>query len=806
MFSNLLKYSIRALKRQKVYVMINVFGLAIGLAASLMIALFILNELSFDGYHENKDNIYKVILQARLSGQEIKVTSTAPPIGPNMRDEFPEVQEFLRMNAWGETIIKKDDIFFEEDHFIEADSTFFDFFTIPLIRGNKETALSEPFTVVLSESTARKIFGEEEPINKMLKVGSTTELYRVTGVMQDIPDNTHFKANMIGSFISNPRSSELEWLSNSFHTYVMLHPQATAQQVNDRFQDLVIRKVSPEIRQYMGISFDEFLSQGNKYNLFLQPLSQIKVDPTIEGTLVRASDPKYFWIFGGIGMLILVIAAINFMNLSIAQATKRAREVGIKKVSGSSRNLLVGQFLLETIILSILAMIIAMMIVEVAMPWFNQMLDLNLDLQNLRTWYFFPALIIFVIFIGMLAGSYPAFYMSSFNPNEVLKGKTTHSRKHLSLRSGLTILQFSISIILIVSTLLMHRQIRYMLNKDLGFDQEQVLVIRRAEVLGPQVQSFKEELLQQPGIVSVSASTSVPGHTNNNNGYMMRGRPEETFLMQTNWVDYDYLKTYGIELAQGRSFDPEMLTDQQGCLINERAVTNFSIENPFETVIIRGDANEASNLRPVIGVVKDFHFESLRQQITPCIMHFKDSTQNWGYISVRLSPGNPQETISGIEQTWGSFTAKDPLLYFFLDQDLQQLYVQERQNASMSVTFTILAIIIASLGLYGLMAFTVAQRTREIGVRKTFGASATDIWLMISKEIFALIGLATLIAWPIVYWVGSNWLSNYHYRTSMSFSDFLAGLVIASIIAIITISYRIVKTARMNPSISLRYE
>jgi putative ABC transport system permease protein len=807
MFLNLVKYSIRALRKQKAYVVINVLGLAIGLAASMMIALFIINEFSYDNYHEHKDRIHKVILHGRISGQEVKVTSTAPPIGPTMVNEFPEVEKFLRMNPWGETIIKRDDISFAERYYLEADSSFFEFFSIPLLQGNPQTALTQPYTLVLTQTSARRIFGDDDPMDQMLQVGSSRQMHRVTGVMADIPENTHFRANMIASYATNPRSTDNQWLSNSFHTYVKLHPHATPEQVNARFPDLMVKYVGPEIRQYLGISLEEFLSQGNRYNLFLQPLSDIKVNPGIEGTMVPSTDPRYFWIFGAIGLLILVIAAINFMNLSTAQATKRAREVGIKKVSGSSRQMLLSQFLMETLLLSLLALLVAMLIVEVTLPWFNQILDLNLALGNLRSLSFLPVIAGVVILIGLLAGSYPAFYLSSFNPTEVLKGKASNSRSSITLRSVLTVLQFSISIMLIVGTLVMFRQINFMLNKDLGFDKEQVMVIRRADVLGGRYDAFKTELLQIPGVIAASGSTAVPGHSNNNNGYMMRGRPEESFLMQTNWVDYDYLTTYGIELADGRFFDPDRPTDRLACLVNERALRNFSIAEPFQTHFLAGDPSltETTSFQ-VIGVLKDFHYESLRQEIHPCILRFQNEDMQWGYFSVRLAPHFTSATIDRIESVWRSFASNDPMLFFFMDEDFARQYAGEQRSAKMSVIFTILAIIIASMGLYGLTAFTVAQRTREIGVRRTFGASVADIWLMVSREVFVLVGIATLLAWPLVYWAGSGWLNNFHYRSSLHPADFLAGFGIAVLIAVITISYRTIKTARINPALSLRYE
>jgi putative ABC transport system permease protein len=804
MIKNLFKHSVRALRRQKGYVFINVAGLAIGIACSFVIGLFIIHQLSFDQYHEKKDVIYRVNLDGKIGGQEILAASTTSPLGPAMVRDFPEVLDFLRINNWAETVIKYEDQFFTENYFIEADSSFFSFFSIPLLKGNPETALTEPYTVVISESTSHKMFGDDDPLNKMIRVGTSTSPYMITGIFRDVPENTHFEANMIGSFTTNPRSKDESWLSNSFSTYVILHSETDMDVINDRFQDMVIKYAATEFFQYIGVSMEDFIAQGNRYNYFLQPLTDIHLNPSIENMLKASNDPKYLKIFGAIGVLILVIGGINFMNLATAQAMRRSKEVGIKKVSGSSRGLLMTQFLTETVILSFLAMLLAIGITEISLPYINSILDVNLQIGYLSQWYTLPSMILIAVIIGLLAGSYPAFYLSSFNPVRVLKGKATNGRGNITLRSALTTVQFAISITLIVGTLIMHRQIQYMLNKDLGFNKEQVIVIRRASVLGDKISGFKNELNNIAGVVSVSASTAVPGRNNNNNGYVIQERPEESFIMQTNWVDYDYLTTYGMELADGRFFDPEYLTDRNACLLNQRASREFLLENPLQTRVSSGD-NELGFM-PVIGIVRDFHFESLRNDIRPYIIRFKNENQNWGYVSVRLAQGRPDETIEAIENVWSSFTAHEPMLYFFMDQDFDRLYQEEKQNASLSVLFTILAIIIASLGLYGLTSFTVAQRTKEIGVRKTFGASITNIWLMVVKEIMILVGISTAVAWPLVYWVASNWLQNYYYRINLSPMDFLKGFIIASAIALITISYRTVRAAKLNPSISLRYE
>jgi len=807
MTSNLFKYSVRALARQKAYVLINVLGLAVGLACSIIIGIFIFHELSYDQFHEHKDRIYRVAFHGRISGQEITASFTPSPMGPTMVREFPEVENYVRLNPWGETIVKHEEKFFTENFFVEADSTFFDFFSIPLLIGNKKSVLNHSHLVVLSESTARKIFGNEDPIGEMLKIGTATTLYQVSGIMADFPENSHFRANMIGSFMTNTRANDQVWGSNSFQTYVLLYHGASPETAQARFDSLNIKYFGPELQRFFGISIEEFLSQGNAYNHFLQPLTKIHLQPNVEGAQKSANDPKYLWIFGSIGLLIIVIAAINFMNLSTAQATRRAKEVGIKKVSGAARESLVTQFLLETMILAFLALVVAIFIIELVLPWFNQVLDIELRLNLLNDWHTLPVLLAVAVVSGILAGSYPAFYLSSFNPTTVLKGKQGNSRSNIALRGGLTVLQFAISIILISGTFIMYRQIRFLQSKELGFDKEHVLVIRRVEALRGQTASFKEELKQIPGIVSVSASTAVPGHNNNNNGYKIQGRPEDSYLLTTNWVDYDYLETYGLELADGRFFDPTYATDKEACLINERTVRNFLLDDPLSTRFLGGSSNTDGMVTlPIIGVVKDFHFESLRNEIQPYILRFREDNVQWGYLSMRLVPNPPANIVERIEKVWADFATSDPMLYFFMDSDFERMYMEEKRSAKLAVVFAIIAIFVASLGLYGLTAFTVQQRTKEIGVRKTFGASIADIWMLVSKETCWLICIATAVAWPLIYWAASNWLQNYHYRISLKPLDFLPAFFLAVIIAISTISYRTIRTASLNPSLSLRYE
>jgi putative ABC transport system permease protein len=806
MFKNLIKHSVRSFKRQRAYIIINVLGLSIGIACSLLIALYVINEISYDDYNAKKDRIYRAVLNGKIGGQEVTVSYSAAVMGPTLVKEFPEVEDFLRMTNVGPTVIDYNSQQFTEDHIIEADSSFFNFFSIPVIKGDQKNLLNAPRKAVLSESTAKKIFGNENPLDKPIKIGTDSVRYTVSGVMADIPENSHFEANIITSFMTNPRSKDPTWLSNSFSTYLLLKPNSSYKTVDAKFPELLIKYVGPEIQQYMGISIADFTAQGNKYRFYLQNLTDIHLDTSIQQEFKAATDPKYLKIFGSIAILIVLIAAINFMNLSTAQASRRAKEVGIKKVAGSTRGMLIAQFLSESFILSLVALLFSIIFIKATLPYFNNLLGAKLVLNLFASWYTIPALILFSMFVGFLSGSYPALFLSSFNPYEVLKGSVKNSMKNGNLRRVLVVFQFSVSILLIVGTMIMYRQIKYMLNKDVGFNKEQLIVINRADALGMKMKSFKEVVKNIPGVVNIASSTAVPGRSNNNNGYMIEGRKDETFLANTSWVDYNFLETYGMTLASGRSFSESFSSDKEACLINESAQKDFNITDISKVRFMEGRDSGKVNYLPVIGVIKNFNFESLRNPIAPYIFKFQNDGMLWGYITVRLSSQNYSATITAIEEKWKEYVSNNPLQYYFLDADFEMMYKQEKQNAQMAVIFSILAIFIAALGLFGLTSFTVEQRTKEIGVRKAMGSSIAGIYVVISREVIVLVTVSAIIAWPVVYYWAGKWLENFYYKINLGLFTFIAGLTIALGIALLTISYRILKAASVNPAQSLKYE
>jgi putative ABC transport system permease protein len=806
MLNNLIKHSLRSFKRQRSYIIINITGLSIGIACSLLIAFYVMYEASYDRFNIKKDRIFDIALNFRIGGQEFTEATTSYPIGATLLREFPEVEDFLRMRRmYGASTVTYNNQIYEEENIIEADSSFFNFFSIPVLKGDQENLLNAPRKIVLSSSMAKKIFRSENPVDKILKIGKDTVTYIVSGVMGDIPGNSHFKAGMLVSMLSDSQANSQEWGSNNLNTYLLLKPNANYKNIDDKFPALVLKYVGPELQRFLNISFEEFLSKGNKYGYYLQKLTDIHLDTSIKPYFLAPGDPKLLKILGSIALLILLVAVVNFTNLSTAQASARAKEVGIKKLCGSTRGMLITQFLTESVFMSSVSTIVALIIIKLVLPFFNQMLGTNLTLRLSDAWFMIPVMILFALFTGILAGSYPAFFLSAFSPYRVLKGGRNNNSQKGGLRKVLVILQFTISISLIVGTLIMYRQIVYMIEKDPGFIKDQLLVLENEEALGSSAKSFKETISMIPGVVSVTSSSSVPGNSNNNTGYMLEGKKDETILMWTDFVDYKFLETYGMQLKSGRFFNKEYPADAQACLVNESALKKFNIDPGKLRIMGYRDSGKVVYY-PIIGVVKDFIFESQRNQIAPFIFRLKSESDRYGNITVKISPKNNRETIKKIETAWKEFTTNDPLKYHFIDDIMKQLYVKERQNALIAVISSILAIFIAALGLFGLTSYTVEQRTKEIGVRKAMGSSVPGIYFAISREIIILISISALLSFPIIYYVSGKWLENFYYRINPGLLTFLAGLIVAFGIAVLTISYRTLRAARVNPAQSLRYE
>jgi putative ABC transport system permease protein len=812
MFKNFFKIALRNFLRQKTYVFINITGLTISLVFSIIIFLFIRDELSYDKYNERYDRIYRVYLKGKMGDAELSGAWTPAPAARVIKEELAEVEDAVTMDAWGEVVVKVDGESYVEKDFMLADQSFFNIFSIELIQGDPETALETAHSVVLTEKKAKQYFGSQNPIGKNLIINNDTSQFIVTGVCESPPRTSHFTFDLLGSFKTHPRATSDYWLSNSFYTYLLLNDPETAPAVEDKLSSIVLKYVGPQVENALGISLDEFENAGNRYGLFIQHIGDIHLSPEIKHGLNPSNDRKYITIFSLAALFILVMAAINYMNLSTARSKNRAREVGLRKVVGSSKTLLVSQFLWESLAMVFISLFLAIMLVELLLPYFNNFIHLDLTFDYLSSWYLLPSLLLIAVVIGVLSGSYPAFFLSSFKPVAVLYSKIKTGRGNKMFRDVSVVVQFFISILIILGTIIIYQQIRYMLNKDLGFDKEQLLVLRRMEAVGTnKVAAFKQEIEKISGVISSTNSTAVPGNPNNNNGFILEGtKRDQTYMMQVTWCDYDFLETYDLELMEGRFLSEKYITDSSAMVINESAVNKFRLEEPLQTRFLQPKFENADHHKPfhVVGVVKNFHFESLHQDISPCVFIQKPGSWDWGgYLTVRVHKEGVQNTVQQIHSVWENFTTNDPMQYFFLDQEFEKFYKEEIRTGRIAIVFSILAIFIASLGLFGLTLFIAEQRTKEIGIRKVLGAEQPSIIMMLSKEILILISISTLLAWAGAYLYFNNiWLPQFHFRIDLSIWPFIIAFFAALLIAFLTMSYRAIVAARTNPAAALKYE
>ncbi len=807
MIRNFLRLALRHMLRQRAYVFINMLGLAVGITCFVLIGMFVSYELSFDRFNEKYDRIYNLLLDGKIGEQEVTGSWTSAPMAPTFMAEIPEVVDMVRMEKRNNSVIRVDDRSYLEDGLVYADSSFFNFFSIPLLRGDASRVLNAPRKLVLTESAAKKYFMGEDPIGKLMYVGNDTIPYEVTGISADVPANSHFDYHLLASFVTNRRANSDDWFSNSFPAYVILAEGASPAAVEKKIRDVMVSHVGPQIEKVMGITMAQFEEQGGRYGIILQPLGDIHLNADVIPGFKPASDRKYIFIFSLVAILVITIAIINYMNLSTARSAGRAHEVGMRKVLGSSRSLLIGQFLLETVLLSLFALALALVFIEILRPYFNNLIHLQLSLPYLEHWYIIPGLVLLAVFVGILSGSYPAFFLSSFRPLAVLSGKMGGGTRSAWLRSILVVFQMMISIAIIVCTIVIFHQLRYMLNKDLGFDKDKILVVQNMAALGNRIETFRQQVTRIPGVSAASHSTAVPGHANNNNGYLIEGeKSDELYLMSTAWTDPWTLETYGFKLAEGRFFSPDMSTDSFACVINESTVRQFGLKDPLKVRFSQPGEKEGRVYYPVIGVVKDFNYASLHSPIQPHVFLFANENFNWGYLSIRMNGQDYKMVVSQVEKLWKEFAQNKPFQYFFMEQDLNNQYQEEKRTSSLALGFAILAIFIASLGLYGLASFTAEQRTREIGIRKSLGASPFLIVLMLSREVAVLIGIATLLAWPASYLFLKNWLENFSYRISLGPLDFMLSLLIVLVISWLTISYRAFQAARINPATALRHQ
>ncbi len=808
MKNNFIKIALRNLWRHKSSSLINILGLSIGLASSLVIFLFVFHEMNYDKFHKNVKNIYKVYQHSMVNGEVSFDAVTPVPMAAALMSDYPEVLNAVRLYQSDNINTIADRRYFSIKHALYVDSSFFRVFSFSLIKGDIGNVLSEPHSVVLTESAAWKIFGTEDPINKMIRFENDSCNFRVTGISPDPPENSHFAYDMLISMDAFWDYNSNFWLRNNVNTYVLLQDRFPFKNLEEKFPEMIKKYIGPQFQQTIGFSMEDFISKGNYLEYKLQPIRDIHLNTSINHGLKPSSSKKNLYIFSLVGIFILLIAGINFINLSTARSTKRAREVGLRKVFGSSRKKIIWQFLFESILISIISLAFAFSLLKLMLPYVNRMTDLSLSLSTFNPYILISILLGIAIIIGILAGFYPAFFLSSFNIISVLKDRLRSGSKGSMIRSILVIVQFFIAIMILSSALVIYQQLKFMQKKDLGFDKESVMVLGRANLLNNQLGTFIEEIKKSTEIINITNSNAIPGFPNGDDGFKIEGRSRsETYVLQTAWVDFSFINTFKMNIVDGRDFTQDFGSDSSAVIINEAAVKKLELNNPIGTRLMRPDEKGNFTYFPVIGVVKDFHFQSLHKSVQPFIMFIKPGKTNWGgYLSIRLANGDINKSIQVIENTWKQYTNDRPLEYSFLDEDLKLLYKEEKRTGSLSVTFAILAIFIACLGLLGLISFTVLQRTKEIGVRKIMGASVRSILVLLSFETVKLIIIASLFAWPLAWIFLKEWLGDFAFRVGLNPVVFLLTSIIILGLSLLTIGFRVWFAATRNPVEALRYE
>ncbi len=813
MFKNSFMISLRNLMRDKAYLILNLLGLSIGIAGSILILLYVRHENSYDRSLANYNQIYRITCYAMLEGKELSVALTAPPQAHTFMEEFPGITDATRLYLIDEQKVYVNQIGYRENNFFYGDSNFFKVFSFPLIQGDPSTVLSKPYSVVVTEKTAEKLFGKDDPIGKTIELNNNQagkQLYEVTGVARDLPSNSNFRFDFLASFSSLELSRSEFWLSQMLETYIVIPEEEDPAVLESEFPGLMDKYVLPQLSMLLNLkvnSFEELKQSGNNFEFHLQPLSEIHHNTVYQFGQERSTSKVYVYFFSFVAIFLLFIACINFMNLSTAKYSYRTKEVGVKKAIGSSKGQLMRQFLLESLLISAIAVIVALTLVELLLPSFNNFTGKDLTIRYLSNWYTIPLLIAFTLMIGILSGSYPSFYLSSFNPVRIFRsGNGKESGNHL-LRSTLVVVQFAITIILLISTFIVSSQIRYIRNKSLGFNKENVLVIENTADLREQSESFRQEIRDIPGIVSASRSWTVPGQNYNVSSFQVEGDSlVRLYSFEIIEGDYDFISTLGINIKEGRAFSREFPSDNQTMLINEAAVRSLGLGTPVGTRITQ-PASEAGDLdiREVIGVFEDINYKTLHFKVEPMMIRLNTSTSNQ-YTIARIQPGSIMQSTEQIKKTWNNFMPDQAMEFFFLDESLNNLYQSEVKAGRIFSIFTLLAILVACLGLLGLSAFTAEKRKKEIGIRKAHGASVPVILGVLSKEIIVLICISSAIAWPLVYLIMRRWLQNFSYQTTINPMIFLAASLIGLIIAIAIVTFQSYRVASMNPVESLKYE
>jgi putative ABC transport system permease protein len=757
--------------------------------------------MGYDRFHENNSRIYRVAIDGEISGQLLNVAVSSPPFGPALKNDYPEVEDFVRIDQAGTSLFALGEKKFYEDNILFADSTFFSIFSVGFIHGNPLTALEGSRNIVLSASTAKKYFGDEYPVGKVLRFNDQFDL-TVTGVCMDYPDNSHFYFNALISFATRVEMAFPGWLDAwgnlSMWTYILLEENASLDSLESKLPEFLPRYFSEEIE-----------SSSMRFDPYLQPITDIHLHSNLMAELDSNSDISYIYLLMAITLFILILASINFMNLSTAKSANRAREVGIRKVVGAEKRSLVLQFIGESVVISLISLFITFFLIELLLPTFNQITGKNLDMQYILDWQVSLGFILLALLVGIFAGSYPAFYLSAFNPIRVLKGRIRVASSNSLLRNILVFIQFTISIALIIGTVIIFRQLNYVKNKNLGFDKDNVVILTlRNEESRRKAAIIKEEFLKNPDVTGVSMCNGYPGGTLSGTGYFPEGfGDEDPWLIYGFSVDPDFVdKAARMSVIEGRSFSEEYPSDSTAVLINETLMRELGwTEDPIGRIIHSDNTEDL--LYRVIGVIGDFHNQSLHSRIKPLMLQFLREEPR--FIMIRIRNKDPRAVLAELEAGWKGINPEIPFEFEYLDERIKQFYEFEDKIGKIFIYFTLFAMFIAALGLFGLATFISEQRTKEIGIRKAMGSSVSRISFLLSRDFTKPVLLANLLAWPLAWFTMKQWLQNFEYQIDLSWNILwvfgIAGLA-ALLLSLITVNIRTISAASSNPVRALRYE
>lgn len=791
MFRNYLKTAFRAVKRHKGYSFINIFGLAIGMACCILILLWVHDELSCDRFHANGDDIYRIVKEEYTEGQTQWSALTSPPLAHTLKEDFSQIICSTRFGNWGRRVVQYQNKRFNEDRFEHADPDFFIIFSFDFIDGNPDSAFSDPYSVVLTEETAKRYFGTENPIGKILTVEKIYDV-KVTGIIKNVPDNSSVQFDFLSPFALLKEfigeDNMQNWNFNSFMTFIQLAHNTDEQDVN----------------QAVAQNLDRLVPENAYEKLVLQPFKKIHLSSYVLHDFMGVGDMKYVYIFSVLALFVLIIACINFMNLATARSSRRALEVGIRKVSGAHRLDLVKQFFGEALFLSFISMILAIFLVEILLPSFNRLSGKNLELDFAGNVSFYIGLLAIAVISGIFSGLYPALFLSSFQPVKVLKGTLRMGSKGGLFRRILVVMQFSLSVFLIIATMVIFKQLNYIHNADMGYERDHIVYLRMVGDSGLKYEALKQELKEGSNVLVVSASFALPTHNFNSPGSPdWEGRSaDKRVYMNADFVDFGYFETLGIDMAEGRTFSQDFATDaEQAYIVNQELVRQMEMQEPVGKRFAFWE-----EWGTIVGVVKDFHFQSLHNKINPIAFRINPNSGWLRHIYIRIKPDDIPAAIGFIKDVWNRIVPDYPFEYHFLDESFERLYKAEQQMGTITNYFTVLGIFIACLGLFGLAAFMAERRTKEIGIRKVLGASVLKLICLHSSEFAKWVLVANFIAWPVAYFMANRWLQNFAYRTNVKLWMFLLAAALSLFIALVTVSFKAFKAATANPAEALRYE